>query len=476
LTAGPSADPVGESSRESTHTSPAAFAPSTATPAAEQMTQDAAGAIASALAAGTSVSTDAHSGDLVTAQASASDDPSTGPTDPQPSATKTTDDPGADPSGIGNPASTFPTAQTVASIKSLTSQDAVSAAVVEATAESADPATSAGAQQPAETGDQASTANLHTTIPLPAATGGAASSAAVVILGDSSFTAASEGDGILLGSNTRTVGGSAQTVNGQIASAVAEGLVVSSNVVDAASIGSTVILTASGHTLTAVQQAGSIILLAGTTSIILDPASPNVVNGLTVSTAPEGGIAVGSTTLTLPNPTASASATQTVVSGSNGHLVTISCLGSSLVLADASSTTTVARATQVSFAGETYTFQDATIVHQGSAVIVIEGSSSTVLGPGTRTTVNGEVVSAPSGEVSGDGSSAQVTVASNTFSCTGCVTGTAGATGAHISSSTAQLSSSSTTTTTSGSARGENRDAWSAAGVAGVLWLLLIST
>ncbi|KAK3073199.1 hypothetical protein LTR53_005438 [Teratosphaeriaceae sp. CCFEE 6253] len=371
--------------------------------AISEASQDVAGAVGSILGSETGSSTDASSQSSTTAQVT--DAVSTASTATSADAAQPTaqqgEDASADPSEASSPSpeSSDPSSPVTESQQSnpgaVSSSDGsaeVGQASSSVTPTSQEPAASADGGQASRTRAEGGPAQPQTTT--VSYTAGSATDAGIGGVGENPASAISHAGNALPSPSTVAAGGAVQTSGIQAlgASTVSD--------VEAASAGTVIAFTAPGQTLTIVQQAGSTILLDGTASVVLDPASPININGLTVIVASGLGIAVGSSTIILAATTDGLPAASTVIADPEAQSVTVEQQGPSLVLAQGTATTTVARGTPVSFAGGVYsvpsTGLDITLVEPATILAFTSGATRTIMtepdGHETTTVQQGDLV------------------------------------------------------------------------------------
>jgi hypothetical protein len=234
------------------------------------------------------------------------------------------------------------------------------------------------------------------------------------------------------GAKTSAAGGAAQSAGGQIASIVGGGTSPGAVAAQAVATG------ADGQAVTVVQQSGSVVLAAGGSGTTVPAgATATFAGDSIVAPASSGAFAtVNGIGVPLTRIAATAEAQQRAVfTGADGQLVTMSQQGSSYIVLDGGSTTTIARgATAIidgqlivapSSAGapalfdgtpvqlspaptddglaEVYTEavvsgadgSPVTIVQQGSSYVAIEGHSSITFAPGATAVIDGETIVAP---------------------------------------------------------------------------------
>ncbi|KAK3112717.1 hypothetical protein LTR53_010707 [Teratosphaeriaceae sp. CCFEE 6253] len=394
--------------------------------ATSKASQHVAGAVGSILRGETGSSTDASSQSSTTAQVT--DAVSTASTATSADAAQPTaqqgEDASADPSEASSPSpeSSDPSSPVTESQQSnpgaVSSSDGsaeVGQASSNVTPTSPEPAASADGGQASRSRAEGSPAQPQTTT-VSYTAGSATDAGGGGGVGENPASAISHAGDALPSPSTVAAGGAVQTsgIQASGASTVSD--------VEAASAGTVIAFTAPGQTLTIVQQAGSTILLDGMASVVLDPASPININGLTVSVASGLGIAVGSSTIIMAATTDELPPASTVIADPEGQSVTVKQKGPFLVLAQGTSTTTVARGTSVSFAGGVYSVpstglditlvepatilafksgatrtimtvpdgHETTTIQQGDSVVVLDGSSTTTLSAGaTNTGSNG---------------------------------------------------------------------------------------
>ncbi|KAK5688655.1 hypothetical protein LTS10_000633 [Elasticomyces elasticus] len=226
-----------------------------------------------------------------------------------------------------------------------------------------------GTQQALDDGSDASTtAGLN----LPTRTAEESASAQPIVL------VASGGNEAVSGSSTLTVGALPQSDDVEPVSAAGSGFFIETSLskpLDAitSSIEDTVIFTASEQIFTAVRQSSATILLAGTSTATLDAGRPVDLSGVTISALSEGGIVAGGTILpfsgsapriTSSIPVVSASAepdaSQAIITGSNSQLATMTQQGSTIIIQNGSSTSTLAAGAQGSPDGHTISIPPST--------------------------------------------------------------------------------------------------------------------
>ena len=149
-------------------------------------------------------------------------------------------------------------------------------------------------------------------------------SAAVLTLGSSVVTASvvpSESGAVVIGSNTLSAGGPAQTINGQIVSNGASGLVIGASTTIAAS-GSGAVLTLGSSVVTATGLPGEsgVVVIDGNT--LSAGSSAQTINGQIVSNGASGLVVGGSTTIALSGSTSPAPAEGATVLTIGGSKVT----------------------------------------------------------------------------------------------------------------------------------------------------------
>ncbi|KAK5135210.1 hypothetical protein LTR08_005459 [Meristemomyces frigidus] len=425
-------------------------------PSAGSSTQDPGDIIGSVLGGATSSSSNGETAQPVNAQSSLQE---TGVSN-SPQQTNTPIDASDEHS---SPTSTAPQ-QTVASIGSqqVTGSRAsgVSGAVVVAGGDSsvtlpsgASAATIAG-QQVSINSDGAvvaSSGTLFTTIALPppesgSIAGSADADSTVVSIGGSVLPAKSSGNAIVLGTAIVSVGGAAQTVNGQVVSAASDGLHVGTAIVSVPSAeqalnepvnvqaATQAVFTGSdGRQMTVQQQGSSAVVADGSSTVTLALGSQATFDGKVVSAPSTGGAVIldgSSLAFSTVTPESPDSVTGAVVTGSNGQAITAVQQKSAVILKDGSSTITVPFGADVTFDGHAVSIPTAppdaimldgssvaltaadaeqtaaeeaiatgsdgqpfTIAQSGSLVILADASLTTTLPIGYQATLDGNSIS-----------------------------------------------------------------------------------
>ena len=235
----------------------------------------------------------------------------------------------------------------------------------------------------------------------PATESQAEVSSAVITSNGHKITAIYSGGSVVLkdgSSKTTVAAGSKVTFDGQTikvpshgSSVKIDGLHVPLTAVSS----SQAVITAGGHTLTAVDSGKSVILQDGSKTITVKDGARTTFDGHTISVGPSGSaIVVDGKTVTL-----SAAPTPQAIITAGGHTITALDMSGSVILQDGHSTTTVKEGRKVVFEGQTIK-----IPSHGTAVVVngrkIDFTTSTSAASKTTTGVGGYVHSGLGGHTS----------------------------------------------------------------------------
>ena len=259
---------------------------------------------------------------------------------------------------------------------------------------------------------------------------------------DGKTITASHQDGhtvLIDGSTTASLGPSGVILSGTTISAASNGLVVAGTTFTAIQtadgpVATGAVLTGSdGQTFTVLPQGSGAIVLDGTSTATVAPGAPVTIDGQTIN-AGSSGLIVDGTTL-LPSQIAQESSVDgAVLTGSNGHALTLLPQGTGAIVVDGTSTVTIVPGTPVTLDGETISMlstgsaymvnghsialssvrnasptaqgqseavltgtdgQSVTALREGSSIIVEDASSTVTLGVGSQATIDGITFSAP---------------------------------------------------------------------------------
>ncbi|KAK3686634.1 hypothetical protein LTR37_019615 [Vermiconidia calcicola] len=132
------------------------------------------------------------------------------------------------------------------------------------------------------------------------------------------------------------------------------------------------VITAGGHTFTAVDVGSSIVLKDGSSTITVKEGSQTEFEDQIVSVGPSGSgfLVVNGKTTSLSAAAAATTSSEAIITA-NGHTITAIDKSGSVVLDDASSTVTVKDGRKVTFEGQTIS-----IPHNGSGFVVVNGETT----------------------------------------------------------------------------------------------------
>ena len=217
-------------------------------------------------------------------------------------------------------------------------------------------------------------------------------SSAIITSNGHKITAIYSGGSVVLkdgSSKTTIAAGSKVTFDGQTIKVPSHGSSVKINghkVPLTAVPSSQAVITAGGHTLTAIDSDNSVILKDGSKTITVKDGARTKFEGHTISVGPSGSaIVVDGKTVTL-----SAAPTPQAIITAGGHIITALDISGSVILEDGHSTTTVKEGRKVVFEGQTIK-----IPSHGTAVVVngrtVDFTTSTPATSKTTTGVGGYV-------------------------------------------------------------------------------------
>lgn len=222
--------------------------------------------------------------------------------------------------------------------------------------------------------------------PAPVQSSAQGNTPGAIVTGSQPFTALNSGSSIILVGTSSTITlapGSVATFQSQVISAASGGsqVVVGGSQTLALTTplvtsGSTpgLVVTTNGHTITAIPTGSSVLIEEGSSTITIPNGGVATFAGQTVSAPSSGGSAVVVNGKTF----SSSAAVSEVVVTTNGHTVTAIPIGSSVVLAEGSSTLTISNGAAATFAGQVVSAEPSGsgIVVNGQALSVSAASPS----------------------------------------------------------------------------------------------------